>query len=99
MKVFKLMTRKENNKTGKANWLEVGVMFQGEKGLSGYLNSNPDVQLYLFEQQPKQQQGNYQQQSAQQNNAYQQPPQNRQQQPGDSINFGNFPTGNEEIPF
>jgi hypothetical protein len=89
------LTRKENKKTGKANWLEIGVMFEGEKGLSGYLNSNPDVQVYLFEQQPKQQQGNYQQQ-----NNYQQPQNNyspQQQQPGDQSGFGAPPT--DGVPF
>jgi hypothetical protein len=89
-----MMTKKVNQKTGKNNWLEIGVMFEGDKGLSGYLNNNPDVQIYLFEQQPKQQQGNYQQQQQQQN-AYQQP----QQRPGDQSGFGAPPSGNEEIPF
>jgi adenylate cyclase len=99
MKIFKICTKKESQETGKKSWPEIGVLFSNEQGqLSGYLNNNPDVQIYLFEQQPKQQQTNYQQQPVQ-NNAYQQPPQNRQPniQPGDQSGFGAPPT--DGVPF
>jgi len=96
MKVFKLMTKKVNPKTEKANWLEIGVMFQGEKGLSGYLNNNPDVQVYLFEQKPREQQNaNYQQNPGAQGQPYQQQ-QPKQQQPG-NISFSDPTPG--EVPF
>ena len=62
MKIFKLCTKK-TSKAGKNSWPEIGVLFSNDQGqLSGYLNNNPDVQVYLFEQKPKQHPGSGQQQ-------------------------------------
>ena len=60
-----MTTKKVNQKTNKNYWLEIGTIFVNDQGqMSGYLNANPDVQIYLFENQPKQQ-------NAPQQNAYQ----------------------------
>jgi hypothetical protein len=100
MKTYKMTTKKVNQKTNKNYWLEIGTIFVNDQGqISGYLNNNPDVQVYLFENQPKQQnapQTNaYQNQSnpGQQSQPYQQP---QQQQPG-NIQFSD-PTP-DSVPF
>jgi hypothetical protein len=58
MKIFKMMTQRKN-KDGKNFYQEIGTMFAGEyegkPSLSGYLNTNPDVKVYFFEQKPKEQ--------------------------------------------
>jgi hypothetical protein len=58
MKIFKMMTQR-TNKDGKKFYQEIGTMFEGEyqgkPSLSGYLNTNPDVKVYFFEQLPKEQ--------------------------------------------
>ncbi len=99
MKIFKICTKKENQKTGKKSWPEIGVLFSNDKGqLSGYLNNNPDVQVYLFEQQPKQA-------GQQQNGAYQQPPkQPTQPPPQQDPNLNDpaswdMPGNDQDVPF
>jgi hypothetical protein len=93
MKTYKMTTKKVNQKTNKNYWLEVGTIFVNDQGqMSGYLNANPDVQIYLFENQPKQQ--THQNPGAQGQPYQQQQP--KQQQPG-NISFSDQPSG--EIPF
>lgn len=54
MRVFKIHTKKDRGQDKKPSWPEIGVLFENDKGqLSGYLNNNPGVQVYLFEQKPK----------------------------------------------
>jgi len=98
MKTYKMTTKKVNQKTNKNYWLEIGTIFVNDQGqMSGYLNANPDVQVYLFENQPKQQNANYQQNPGAQGQPYQQqPPQNQQQAPG-GIQFSDPTPG--EVPF
>ena len=54
MKVYKIMTKREYK--DKKTWCEIGTAFENDKQqISGFLNNNPDVQVYLFEQKPKEQ--------------------------------------------
>ena len=54
-----MMTQRKS-KDGKNFYQEIGTMFkseyEGKPSLSGYLNTNPDVKVYFFEQKPKEQQ-------------------------------------------
>jgi hypothetical protein len=53
MKIFKIFTRKEG-KEGKSNWLEIGMLFKNDNGkIGGFLNNNPNEQIYVFEQEKK----------------------------------------------
>lgn len=58
MKIFKMTTQRKG-KDGKNFYQEIGTMFVGEyegkQSISGYLNTNPDVKVYFFEQKPKDQ--------------------------------------------
>lgn len=58
MKIYKIMTQRKN-KDGKNFYEPIGTMFaseyEGKPSLSGYLNTNPDVKIYFFEQKPKEQ--------------------------------------------
>lgn len=55
MRIFKICTKKNRGDNKKASWPEIGVVFENDKGqMSGYLNNNPDTQIYLFEQEQKQ---------------------------------------------
>jgi hypothetical protein len=66
MKTYNMLTQ-SINKDGKKFYHQIGKIFAGEyegkPTLSGYLNTNPNQKVYLFENQP---QGQQQQQAPQQ---------------------------------
>jgi hypothetical protein len=61
MKIHKICTRKNRGQDKKPVWNSCGILFEGDDGrMSGYMFNNPDVQIYLFEQKPKETNGNNQ---------------------------------------
>ena len=88
MKVYKIATKKPN-KDGKNYWPEIGTIFVNDDGqMSGYLNNNPEVKIYLF---PVEKNNNQQQNNNFNQQANQQPPQ------GSQLNGDDY--SNEPITF
>jgi type VI protein secretion system component VasK len=58
MKIYDMMTQRKG-KDDKKFYQSIGTIFeseyQGKTSMSGYLNTNPDVKVFLFERKPKEQ--------------------------------------------